>query len=225
MYAHLRRHWKNMKADRKTTIESKVNRFLFTFRIALHTAAWLPPAKLMFKWRLRTTFHLMKPVTYRFLDYKSKMKQRSKVITLRIQSWRSDSGAEFWIWPMLDGKHQYQTVGSLGILKWTQEGDDEETCSPTFEISILFVEERTPDVQMDNISHNPGIPVVLEIPEEITEPDDTQMDDVVMTPMETGRPKTPRIRKSSDLRRPPNWMIMSLVPSKIGEMLHIEPRN
>ena len=50
---------KKMEADGMTTLESKVNRFLFTFRRTLHTVTGVAPAKLIFKQRLRTTFHLI----------------------------------------------------------------------------------------------------------------------------------------------------------------------
>ena len=53
-----------MEKDRKTTLETKGNRFLFTFRIVFRTAIKVLQAELMFKWRLRTIFHLMKPDTY-----------------------------------------------------------------------------------------------------------------------------------------------------------------
>ena len=40
---------KKMEADRKATLETKVSRFLFTYRTTPITATGIPPAELMFK--------------------------------------------------------------------------------------------------------------------------------------------------------------------------------
>ena len=76
-----------MEANWKATLENKVNRFLFTYRLTSHTAIKVPPAELMFNRWLRTAFHLMKPDTYRALGYKNKMERGTKfmVPSSRIQ--------------------------------------------------------------------------------------------------------------------------------------------
>ena len=71
---------KKMEADRKTILETKVNRFLFTYKITPHTASGVARAELISKWQLRTAFHLMKPDTYQVFGYKNKMEQGIKVM-------------------------------------------------------------------------------------------------------------------------------------------------
>ena len=70
---------KKMEADRKAMLETKVSRFLFTYRTTPNTATGIPPAELIFKRQLRTAFHLLKPDTYQVLGYENRMEQGAKV--------------------------------------------------------------------------------------------------------------------------------------------------
>ena len=72
---------KKMDQEEKTTLETKVSRFLFTFRITPHTATGIPPAELIFKRQLRTAFHLLQPNRYKMLEYSSKMERETNIMT------------------------------------------------------------------------------------------------------------------------------------------------
>ena len=72
---------RKMSQDEKTTLETKVNRFLFTFRITPHTATGIAPAELIFKRQLRTAFHLLRPDKHRMCEYQSKLEKGSKIGT------------------------------------------------------------------------------------------------------------------------------------------------
>ena len=66
---------KKMEANMKARLETKVNRFMFIYRINPHTTNGVPPAELTYKQRSRTAFHLMKSDTYQALGYKIKMER------------------------------------------------------------------------------------------------------------------------------------------------------
>ena len=97
---------KKMEADRKATLETKVSRFLFTYRTTSNTATGIPPAGLMYKRWWRTTFHLLKPDIYQVLGYKNRMEQGTKV------------GAPLWEFKVNDSV----LLCNFGSGQWWMEG-------------------------------------------------------------------------------------------------------
>ena len=70
-----------MDKDAKTSLETKVNRFLFTFTTTPHIATGIPPAELQFKRQLRTAFHLLQPTKHRNIAYRYKIQKSTKIMT------------------------------------------------------------------------------------------------------------------------------------------------
>ena len=161
----------------------------------MFTATGIPPAELMFKRRLRTAFHLLKPDTYQVLGYKNRMEQGTKVRAPLREFKVNDSvllrnfgSGQRW----MEGTITRQ----LGAVNFEVETDERLLRRHTDQLLKLPPRrevEGIPVVQMDNTT------VVPEIPGEIPEPEITQMDNSATV---TGEPTTPSIRTSGRLRRP-----------------------
>ena len=185
---------KKMEADRKATLETKVSRFLFTYRTTPNTATGIPPAELMFKRRLRTAFHLLKPDTYQVLGYKNRMEQRTKVRAPLRGFMVNDSvllcnfgSGQRW----MEGT---TITRQLGAVNFEVETDGRLLRRHTDQLLKLPPRrevEGIPEVQMDNTTNNSETSVVPEIPGEIPEPETTQMDDSATV---TGEPTTLALR-------------------------------
>ena len=168
-----------MEADRKATLETKVSRFLFTYKTTPNTATGIPPAELMFKRRLRTAFHLLKPDTYQVLGYKNRMEQGTKVRAPLREFKVNDSvllrnfgSGQRWMEGTITrqfGAENFEVETDGRLLR--RHTDQLLKLPPRREV------EGIPEVQMDNTTNNPDTSVVPEIPGEIPEPESTQMND------------------------------------------------
>ena len=193
---------KKMEAGRKVTLETKVSRFLFTYRTTPNTATGIPPTELMFKRRLRTAFHLLKPDTYQVLGYENGMEQGTKVRAPLREFKVNDSV------PLHNlGSGQQWMEGTitrhLGAVNFEVETDGRLLRRHTDQLLKLPPRrklEEIPEVQMDNTTNNPEKSVVPEISGEIPELESIQMDDSATMTREL---TTPSIRTSGHLRRPP----------------------
>ena len=166
---------KKMEADRKPTLETKVSRFLLTYRTTPNTATGISPAELMFKRRLRTAFHLLKPDTYQILGYKNRMEQGTKIRTplrgFKVNDsvlQRNFGSGQRW----MEGTITRQ----LGTVNFEVETDGRLLRRHTDQLLKLPPRQEVegiPEVQMDNTTNNPETSVVPEIPGEIPEPEST----------------------------------------------------
>lgn len=202
---------KRMNTDGKATLETKVNRFLFTYRITPNSSTGVSPAELMFKRRLRTAFHLAKPDTYKAMDVKNKMERGSKVMVPLREFKVADpvlvrnyGSTQRWI----EGTITRQ-LGAVNFEVETGRGLVRRHVDQLVKLSSPVAVELMPEIQADNAAKNlesfgtPEVSSTPDSPDESLIPESRHMEEVAETPAVVEKSASPPSRKSGRIRRPP----------------------